>query len=48
MGLKIIVNQLIFGYAIRKISSLRLLLLLLFCMDVKFGDAVSLKNHGER
>jgi hypothetical protein len=48
MGLKTIVNQWIFGYGIRKNSSLRLSLLLLFYMDVKFGDAVSLESHGER
>ena len=48
MGLKTIVKQLIFGYGIRKNSSLRLLLLLLFYMDVKFGDVESLENHGER
>jgi len=48
MGLKTIVNQPIFGYGIRKNSSLRLLLILLFYMDAKFGDTVSLENRGER
>jgi hypothetical protein len=48
MGLKTIVNQQTFGYGIRKNSSLRLSSLLLFYMDVKFGDVVSLENHGER
>jgi hypothetical protein len=47
MGLKTIVNQSIFGYGIRKKKKLRLLLLMLFGMDVKFGDVVSLENHGE-
>jgi hypothetical protein len=32
----------------KKKSSLRLLSLMLSYMDVKFGDAVSLKNLGER
>ena len=48
MGLKTIVNQLIFGVGIRRKSSLRLLILLLFFMDVKSGDVVSLVNPGER
>jgi hypothetical protein len=46
MGLKTIVQS-IFGYGIRKKTFLRLLLLMLFGMDVKFGDVVSLENHGE-
>jgi hypothetical protein len=48
MGLKTIVNYWTFGYGIRKNSSLRLSLLMLFYMDVKFGDALYLENHGER
>jgi hypothetical protein len=48
MGLKTIVNQPIFGVGIRRNSSLRLLLHLLFFMDVKFGAVVSLVNPGER
>jgi hypothetical protein len=44
MGLKTIVNQLIFGVGIRRNSSLRLLLHLLFFMDVKYGVVVSLVN----
>jgi hypothetical protein len=48
MGLKTIVNQLIFGVGIRRNSSLRLLLHLLFFMDVKYGVVVSLVNPGER
>jgi hypothetical protein len=44
MGFKTIVNQSNFGYGIRKKSSLRLLLIISFYMDVKFGDAVSLDN----
>jgi hypothetical protein len=48
MGLKTIVNQLIFGVGIRRNSSLRLLLHLLFFMDVKYGVVVSLVNHRER
>jgi hypothetical protein len=48
MGLKTIVNQLIFGAGIRRNSSLRLLLHLLFFMDVKSGAVVSLVNPGER
>ena len=47
MGLKTIVNQSIFGYGIRKKTFLRFLLHMLFGMDVKFGDGVSLENHGE-
>jgi hypothetical protein len=48
MGLKIIVNQLIFGVERRRNSSLRLLLNLLFFMDVKYRVVVSLVNHGEK
>jgi hypothetical protein len=48
MGLKTIVIQLIFGFGIRRNSSLRLLLHLLFFMDVKYGVVVSLVNLGER
>jgi hypothetical protein len=48
MGLKTIVNQLIFGVGLRRNSSLRLLLHLLFFMDVKYGVLVSLVNPGER
>jgi hypothetical protein len=48
MGLKTIVNQLMFGFGIRRNSSLRLMLHLLFFMDVKFGVVVSLVNPGER
>jgi hypothetical protein len=48
MGLKTIVNQLNFGVRIRRNSSLRLLLHLLFFMDVKSGAIVSLVNPGER
>jgi hypothetical protein len=48
MGLKTIVNQLNFGVGIRINSSLRLLLHLLFFMDVKYGAVVSLVNLGER
>jgi hypothetical protein len=44
MGLKTIANQLIFGVGIRRNSSLRLLLHLLFFMDVKSEVVVS----GER
>jgi hypothetical protein len=47
MGLKTIVNQLIFGVGIRRNSSLRLLLHLLFFMDVKSRVLVSLLNLGE-
>jgi hypothetical protein len=47
MGLKIIVNPLIFGVGIRRNSSLRLLLHLLFFMDVKSRVVVSLVNPGE-
>jgi len=46
--LKIVVNWQTFGYAIRKISSLRLLSLLLSYIDVNLGDAISLMNLGER
>jgi hypothetical protein len=42
MGLKTIVNELIFGVGIRIISSLRLLLHLLVFMDVKSEAVVSL------
>jgi hypothetical protein len=48
MGLKTIVNQPIFGFGIRRNSSLSLLLRLSFFMDVKSGDVVSLVNPGER
>jgi hypothetical protein len=48
MGLKTIVNQLIFGVGIRRNSSLRLLLHLLFFMDVKPRVVVSLMNPRER
>jgi hypothetical protein len=48
MGLKTIVNQLIFGFGIRRNSSLRLLLHLLFFMDVKSGVVLCLVNPGER
>jgi hypothetical protein len=48
MGLKTIVNRLIFGVGIRRNSSLRLLLHLLFFMDVKSGAVVSLVNLEER
>ena len=48
MELKIVVNQLNFGFGIRRNSSLRLSLHMLFFMDVKFGDVVSLVNPGER
>jgi hypothetical protein len=48
MGLKTIVNQLNFGVEIRRNSSLRLLLHLLFFMDVKYGVVVSLVNPRER
>ena len=44
MGLKTIVNQLIFRVGIRRNSSLRLFLHLLFFMDVKSGAIVSLVN----
>ena len=47
MGLKMIVNQLIFGVGIRRNSSLRLSLVMLSSMVVKFGVATSLENHGE-
>ena len=48
MGLKTIVNQLIFGVGIRRNSYLRLFLHMLFLMDVKSGAVVSLVNPGER
>jgi hypothetical protein len=48
MGLKTIVNKLIFGVGIRRNSLLRLLLQRLFFMDVKSGAIVSLMNPGER
>jgi hypothetical protein len=48
MGLKTIVIQLIFGFGIRRNSSLRLSLQLLLFMDVKSGVVVSLMNPGER
>jgi hypothetical protein len=48
MGLKILVNQLIFGVEIRRNSSLREFLHLLFFMDVNSGVVVSLVNTGER
>jgi hypothetical protein len=48
IGLKKIVNQLNFGVGIRRNSSLRLLLHLLFFMDVKSRVVVSLVNPGER
>jgi hypothetical protein len=48
MGLKTIINQLNFGVGIRRNSSLRLLLHMLFFMDVKYGAVVSLVNPGER
>jgi hypothetical protein len=48
MGLKKIVIQLIFGVGIRRNYSLRLLLHLLFFMNVKYGVVVSLVNLGEK
>jgi hypothetical protein len=48
MGLKTIVNQPIFGVGIRRNFFLRLLLHLLFFMDVKSGVVVSLVNPVER
>jgi hypothetical protein len=48
MSLKKIIIQLIFGVGIRIKSSLRLLLHLLFFMDVKSRAVVSLVNRGER
>jgi hypothetical protein len=48
MGLKTIVNQMNFGVGIRRNSYLRLLLHLLFFMDVKYGAVVNLVNPGER
>jgi hypothetical protein len=47
MGLKTIVNQLIFGVGIIRNSSLRLLLHMLFFMGVKSRVVVSLMNPGE-
>jgi hypothetical protein len=47
MGLKTIVNKLIFGVGIRISSSLRLLLHMLLFMNVKNGAVVSLVNPGE-
>jgi len=47
MGLKKIVNQSSFRVGIRRNSSLRLLLHMLFFMDVKYGAVVSLVNPGE-
>jgi len=44
MGLKTIVNQLIFGVGIRRNSSFREFLHLLFFTDVNYGDVVSLVN----
>jgi hypothetical protein len=44
MGLKTIVKPLIFGVGIKRNFSLRLLLHMLFFMDVKFGVVVSLMN----
>jgi hypothetical protein len=44
MVLKTIVNEMIFGVGIRRNSSLRLLLQLLFSMDVKSRAVVSLVN----
>jgi hypothetical protein len=48
MCLKTIVNDLIFGVGIRRNNSLRLLLQLLFFMDVKSWVVVSLMNPRER
>jgi hypothetical protein len=48
MGLKTIVNELIFGVGIRRNSSLRLFLHMLFFMDVNYGVVLSLVNPGER
>jgi hypothetical protein len=48
MGLKTSVSYQTFGYWIRKNSFFILSSLLLSYMDVKFGDAVSLENPGER
>jgi hypothetical protein len=48
MGLKTIVNQLILGIGIRRNSSLRIFLHLLFFMDVNSGAIVSLVNPGDR
>jgi hypothetical protein len=48
MGLKIVVNQSIFGFGIIRKSSFRLFLHLLLFMDAKSGVVVSLVNPGER
>jgi hypothetical protein len=48
MGLKTIVNQMNFGVGIRRNSYLRLLLHLLFFMDVKCGAIVNIVNPRER
>jgi hypothetical protein len=48
MGLKKIVNQSIFGVGIRRKSSLRLLLHMLFFIDVNSGVVLSFVNPGER
>jgi hypothetical protein len=48
MGLKTVVNPLIFEVGIRRISSLRLLLHMLLFTDVKSGDVVSLVIPRER
>jgi hypothetical protein len=47
-GLETIVNQLIFGVGIRRNSSLRLLLHMLFFMNVKSMVVVPLVKPGER
>jgi hypothetical protein len=43
--LKTIVNMSIFRYGKIKNSSLKLLLLMLFYMNLKFGDAIYLESH---
>jgi hypothetical protein len=48
MGLKTIVNKLMFGVGIRRNSLLRLLLQQLFFMDVMSGVVVSVVNPRER
>jgi hypothetical protein len=48
MGLKTIVNQMNFGVGIRRNSYLRLLLHLLFFMDVKYGAVLNIVNPRER
>jgi hypothetical protein len=48
MGLKTIVNELLFGFGIRRNFSLRLLLHPLFLMGVKSGAVVSVMNTRER